>query len=146
MTREEFISNGVAWHGSAVGWQSALARTLDVAPRTIRRAVADGPSDRLAAALLRLLGDGVPVRVPAEWIFGDGSDGCEYLFHTLTPRFHCLVIPEEDYPDFAGQTDSDYQVGDCWLAGFHWIDRRPDNLAQWMERAADALERFSIPR
>lgn len=143
MTREEFISNAVAWHGSAIGWQAALARRLDVDQRTIRRAVKDGPTDRLAAALLRLLGDGVPVRVPAEWVCGDGSDGREYLVHTMAPRFLCLVLTEDEYDDFEHQTDGDYQVDDCWLCGFQWIDRRPENIALWMERAADALEGFS---
>ena len=143
MTREEFISNGVAWHGSAVGWQSALAKALQVEPRTIRRAVADGPSDRLAAALLALLGDGVPVRIPAEWICGEGSDGVEYLVHTMAPRFFCAVLNQEEYVDFAHQSDGDYDVDDCVLCAFHWIDRRPENLAYWMERAADALESFA---
>ena len=142
MTREEFISNGVAWHGSAVGWQAALARALEVEPRTIRRAVADGPSDRLARALLRLLGDGAPVLVPAEWICGDGSDGREYLVHVMSPRFLCLVLTEGEYDAFEQQSDGDYQTGGAWLCGFHWLDRRPDDLAHWMERAADALERF----
>ncbi|WP_414902475.1 hypothetical protein ACMT1E_04395 [Sphingomonas flavalba] len=142
MTREEFISNGVAWHGSAVGWQSALARTLDVDARTIRRAVKDGPTDNLARRLLGLLGDGAPVRVPAEWICGDGSDGREYLVHTMSPRFLCLVLSEDEYDAFEPQSDGDYQVDEQWLCAFHWIDRRPDNLAQWMGRAADALEAF----
>lgn len=142
MTREEFIANGVAWHGSAVGWQPALARALNVRSDTIRKAVKDGPSDGLARALLGLLGDGVPVRVPAEWICGDGSDGVEYLVHTLSPRFFCAVLNESEYDDFAHQSDGDYQVDGQWLCAFHWIDRRPDNLAYWMERAADALEMF----
>ena len=145
MTREEFTSNGVAWHGSAVGWQAALARALGVEPRTIRRAVADGPTDRLAAALMALLGDGVPVRVPAEWICGDGSDGCEYLVHTMSPRFLCLVLTEDEYEIFEHQSDGDYQVDDCWLCGFQWIDRRPENIAVWMERSADALDQFNTP-
>jgi len=142
MTREEFISNGVAWHGSAVGWQSAIAHALDIDTRTIRRAVKDGPSDKLARALLALLGDGAPVRVPAEWICGDGSDGREYLVHLISPRFACLILTEEEYGAFEYQSDGDYQVDSQWLCAFHWMDRRPDNLSQWMERAADALEEF----
>lgn len=142
MTREEFISNGVAWHGSAVGWQAALARALEIDQRTIRRAVKDGPSDKLARALLRLLGEGVPVRVPAEWIRGEGNDGYEYLVHTMSPRFLCLVLSENEYEDFAHQSESDYQADGTWLCGFHWIDRRPESLSLWMERAADAVERI----
>lgn len=141
MTRAEFISNGVAWHGSAVGWQSALSRSLGVDARTIRRAVADGPSDRLAAAMLALFGDTAPARVPAEWICGDGSDGLEYLVHTMSPRFLALVLTEEEYA-MRVQADGDYWTGTAWLAAFHWIDRRPDNLAYWMERASDALDGF----
>ncbi len=143
MTREEFISNAVAWHGSAIGWQSALARAIGVDPRTIRRAVKDGPSVEVAAGLMALFGDSAPARVPAEWICGDGSDGREYLVHTLSPRFLCLVMTEDEYENFDHQRDGDYQVGGSWLCGFHWIDRRPDNLAMWMEHAADALEGFA---
>ncbi|SNT19169.1 hypothetical protein [Sphingopyxis indica] len=143
MTREDFISNGVAWHGSAVGWQVALARALDVDARTIRRAVKDGPTDRLARAVLALFGDSAPARVPAEWICGDGSDGSEYLVHVLSPRFLCLVLTEDEYRLFDGQKDGDYWTGTAWLTGFHWIDRRPEDLARWMERASDALDHFS---
>lgn len=143
MTREEFIANGVAWHGAAVGWQSALARALDVDPRTVRRAVKDGPSAALAREMLRLMGDGVPVRVPSEWICGDGIDGHEYLVHTISPRFLCLVLTEEEYEEFDHAGEGDFFTGTAWLAGFHWIDRRPDNLAQWLDRAADALDRFT---
>ncbi|HQS95075.1 MAG: hypothetical protein B7X90_01845 [Novosphingobium sp. 17-62-19] len=143
MTREEFISNAVAWHGSVIGWQSTLSRALDVDQRTIRRAVKDGPTDNVAAALLGLLGDGVPVRVPAEWICGDGSDGGEYLVHTMSPRFLCLVLTEDAWQAFEHQSEGDYQVGDSVLCAFQWIDRRPDNIAMWMERAADALEGFA---
>jgi hypothetical protein len=85
MTREEFISNGVAWHGAAVGWQRALAHALDINPETVRKAVKHGPSENLAAALLRLFGETAPARVPAEWICGDGNDGREYLVHTISP-------------------------------------------------------------
>ena len=142
MTREEFISNGVAWHGSAVGWQPTLARALNVRGDTIRKAVKDGPSDSLACALLGLMGDGALVRVPAEWVCGDGSDGVKYLVHTLSPRFFCAILTEDEYEDFTHQSDGDYQVDEQWLCAFYWIDRRPDNLAYWMERAADALEAF----
>ena len=142
MTREQFISNAVAWHGSAVGWQSALSRALGVDQRTIRRAVKDGPTDRLGAALMALLGNGVPVRVPAEWICGDGSDGVEYLVHTMSPRFLCAVLTDEEYNDLPYQAEGDYQAGGQVLCAFQWIDRRPDDLAMWMERAADALETF----
>lgn len=142
MICEEFIANGVAWHGSAAGWQSALARALKVDPRSIRYAVKDGSSDRLFAALLNLLGDGVPVRVLAEWICGDGLDGCEYLVHTLSPRFFCFVLMDSEYVEFGHQSDGDYEVDGQWLCGFHWIDRRLENLSMWMERAADALESF----
>lgn len=142
MTRDEFISNGVAWHGSAVGWQSALARALDVESRTIRRAVADGPSDRLARALLALFGDSAPPRVPAAWVCGDGSDGREYLVHLHSPRFACLVLAEDEYQAFEPKHASDYWTGDAWLAAQHWIDRRPEAFAAFMERASDALESF----
>lgn len=143
MTRDEFVSNGVAWHGSAIGWQAALARALDVDSRTIRRAVADGPSDKLGRALLGLFGDAGPSRVPAEWISGDGSDGYEYLVHVARPRFLCLTLTDSEYDTFTGKSDGDYENDGQWLCGFHWIDPRPDNLAALMERACDALDGFA---
>ncbi len=143
MTREEFVATGTAWHGSAIGWQAALARALDVERRTIGRAVKDGPSDKLARALLGLLGDSAPVRVPAEWICGDGNDGREYLVHTLSPRFLCLVLTDSEYDAFDHQSPADFHAGGIWLCGFHWIDRRPDDVVFWMENAADAVDRFS---
>lgn len=60
MTREDFVSAGIAWNGSSVGWQGALSRALGVNSRTIRRAVAEGPSDNLARALLDLIDDSIP--------------------------------------------------------------------------------------
>jgi hypothetical protein len=59
------------------------------------------------------------------------------------PRFLCLALTDDEYAAFAHQSDGDYQLDGMWLCGFHWIDRRPDNLSMWMERAADALESFS---
>lgn len=143
MTRDEFVANGIAWHGSAVGWQSALARALGVRTDTIRKACKDGPSDALAAAVMELFGEAVPTRVPAEWICGDGSDGREYLVHTLAPRFLCLVMTDEEYADFEHQAEGDFMSEDFVLCGFHWIDRRPSNYANLMERAADAVESFT---
>lgn len=143
MTREEFISNGVAWHGSAVGWQSALARALDVDSRTIRRAVTDGPSDNLARALLDLIGDSAPVRVPAEWVCGDGSDGREYLIRLRPPRFLCLVLADEEYEAFEPKSGADYETDGQVLCAFQWIDRRPDNLTSILESACDALDEFT---
>ena len=142
MTREEFIANSVAIVGTSVGWQTKLARRLSIDSRTIRRAVADGPSDKLAGQLLKIIGESAPQNIHAEWICGDGSDGREYLIHTRFPRFRCLVIAAEDKYDFAADDGVKFQCGDMMLSGFYWTDPMPQDLAHWMERAADALEGF----
>lgn len=113
----------LGWTGKTVGSADYHARMEEVA---------------------RALGNRWPVlhmmRGTAEWICGPGSDGHEYLVHTMSPRFLCLVLTEDEYGVFAHQTDGDCEADGMWLCGFHWIDRRPDDLAMWMERAADALE------
>ncbi len=115
---------------------------MGIEPRTIRRAVKDGPSDNLAAALLALMSETSPQAVHAEWIVGTGDDHREYLIHTTRPRFTCLVVlPGDDY-DLANDDGIKYGSGDTTLAGFVWLDRVPDNLSMLMERACDALERI----
>ena len=142
MTRDEFKANGVAIVGTSVGWQTKLARRLSIDSRTIRRAVADGPSDKLARLLLSVIGESAPQNMHAEWVCGDGSDGREYLIHTRFPRFRCLVIAAEDEYDFAADDGVKFQCGDMTLAGFHWSDPMPLDLTHWVELAADALEGF----
>lgn len=143
MTREDFIANGMALHGSAVGWQTGIARRLGVDSRTIRRAVANGPSDKLAAALLALMGETAPQLMHAEWICGDGDDGREYLIHTRHPRFRCIVLADDLDEPLEKDDGVQFQAGDTTLCGFHWIDPKPHDLVRWMERAADALDGFA---
>lgn len=143
MTRDDFVSSGIAWHGSSVGWQSALARALGVESRTIRRAVAAGPSDNLARALIDLIGNSVSARVPAEWVCGDGSDGRKYLIHLRFPRFLCLILTEAEYEGFPQKSGSDYKADGQVLCAVQWIDRRPDDPVPILDAARDALGKFT---
>lgn len=145
MTRDEFIQNSIALIGTAVGWQSEIARRLGVSDRYIRLIVAgDRPvNDGIAKDLLSLLGESAPQMIHAKFVLGVGSDGREYLIHTHHPRFQCLVIPD-------GTTKSDYDLEKdagvqftsmgYTLAGFIWSDRMPDNITMLMESACDFID------
>lgn len=141
MTRDEFVSNAVALVGGGHGWQTRLAERLGVDSRTVRRAIKDGPSDRLAAHLRACLGESAPQGIVAEWIVGVGDNGRDYLIHTRSPRFVCEIRPDGDEsPEDDGVK---YTNGDEVLCAFVWQDPMPDALSIWMERACDALDRIA---
>lgn len=140
MTRDEFTSNAIALVGGGHGWQSRLARRLDVNDRTIRRAVANGPSDSLARLLLEVIGEVAPQGVLPEWILGTGNDGREYVIHTYRPRFTCRIVAQGDDYDEASDDGVKYQNGDDMLCQFVWHDTRSDNLAALLERACNTID------
>jgi hypothetical protein len=143
MTREEFIHNSVALVGTSVGWQAKIARQLNVSDRYIRLIVAgDRPvNDGIAKDLLDLMGESAPQLIHAKWVLGDGSDGREYLIHTHHPRFQCLVIPDNE-SDYNLSADAGVQYGPdgYTLAGFIWLDHKPDNITQLMESVCDFID------
>lgn len=145
MTREEFISNAVALVGGGYGWQTRLAELLGISDRTIRRVCSPGgihPTGGMIRAINEAMGEASNSVRHAEWICGDGDDGREYLIHTSFPKFRCLVIAGGDDYDLGADDTGVFQNGEQWLAGWVWIDKRPDNFAYWAEQAANALEGF----
>jgi len=141
MTKDEFIQNAVALHGSSIGWQSSTARSLNIADRTVRRIVKGEQlvSEGIAKDLLTLLGEAAPQIIHAEWILGTGSDDREYLTHTRYPRFQCLVLENDSDYNFDKDAGVQYGFEDIRLCGFLWHDKIPENLTQVLERACDFI-------
>ena len=158
LTPPELAALGTAAFGHQ--WQSALARTLSVSDRTVRRWAAgsspipDTLEDELAAAL-GWTKRGRPDWPRDQWIIGDGVETAsntrrEYIIHTRKPRFMARVIaldeltgepqPDEGDTDFSGVV---FQAGpDSQFCEIVWIDPPPAGrkLSALMESAADALE------
>lgn len=153
MTPDEFIRLSVQWHGSALGWQAALARALDVEPRSIRRFAQHGPPEGVARDLRSMLGERAPQGVHARFVLGFGEDGREYIHHSKAPRFTAMVVPIDpatDEPQTEYGIDQDdgvqYRAGTDLICALHWIDRMPDDpvtISRLMDDAADAITRIS---
>lgn len=160
-TPEEFCTFGMALHGSSHGWQSALARMLNVNRRYIAYlASGDRPvTENIQREMMALAGvtDSEGLAWPRdEWIEGDGlghgpdgSTGRRYLIHARPPRFIARVVeidelteqPEPDEDPVDTTSGVAYRVNpSLLLCEIQWIDRAPADLVALMEAAADAIE------
>lgn len=158
MTAEEFRALGLALYGH--GWQSALARALDVNVKTVGRwASGSTPIDKnewLMGRLAELTGSTEAVNkaeFPRDaWIIGDGAgkdlDGAraEYIVHTKFPRFIARIVDESGE---APEQEADTLTGVVYaldentvLCEFVWHDRppAPAEMTRLMEAACDAID------
>lgn len=163
MTPAEFKRLGARLYDGAHGWQTALARALDVPSRKVRKWIAgeadvpDGVAQQLRAAVAALGdGPGVPIdsapppgiAQPPEWIVGvdahDGRDDApEYIVHTRRPRFIAAVIDEDE----AGLSLSPrvFAHAGMALADIAWLDGEPDGswdsdeAKRWYALALEAV-------
>jgi len=158
MNADEFTSAALALLRSSVGWQSAIARRLDVDSRLVRRWLAVGQTppwvdDKLA----KMVGARDISPWPRdEWLIGDGvtADGRrrEYIVHLAAPRFVARIVecddsgpcPNEEPADTVSGTvyviDGD-DFGETVLCEVDWIDEVPvGQMAQLLEAAADAID------
>lgn len=154
MTADDFVASSIALLRSSVGWQTAIARKLGVAPRTVRRWLRAGATPDWVDARFRgwLGADAGPALARDEWIVGDalGDDGRrrEYIVHARPPRFIARVVacdddglplPDEEPASVAGVT---YSTDDSLLCEVVFIDEvAPGEIARLLDAAADALDR-----
>jgi hypothetical protein len=102
MTADKFAAAAIALLRSAVGWQSAIARHLDVDSRTVRRWLTDGQTPSwVEGKLAELIGARDISPWPRdEWLIGDAvtADGRrrEYIAHLVPPRFVARIVECDD--------------------------------------------------
>jgi hypothetical protein len=150
MTPAEFQDTAIALLGSAVGWQSAIARRLGIGTQTVRRWLASGKIPPSAEQrLAEITGRTDPAALPRdEWIIGDASSGREYVYHARPPRFLARVVmcndrglPELNEAPVDIVSGVVYASDDYMLAEIDWIDEvAPGEVAKWLEAAADAID------
>lgn len=155
MTVDDFTSTSIALLRSAVGWQSAIARRLNVDSRQVRRWLAQAKIPPwVDAALGELIGATDMAPWPRdEWLIGSarGADGKhrEYIMHLQPPRFVTRVVVADD----DGVVPPDEQPVDILsgivyaadestvLCEIDWIEPvAPGEHVKWLEAAADAME------
>ena len=161
-TSQEFRALGLALHGGAHGWQSALARRLGVSDRTVRRWASGETSisSRIQSEIMALTGTSDPpesVFHRDEWIVGDGAPHeaggrREYVVHAWPPRFICraVEVDEDSGKPAVYEGEADLLTGIVYqadpttmLCEFQWIDYPPSGekfLTDLLESAVDALE------
>jgi hypothetical protein len=158
MTADEFTSVAVALLRSSVGWQSAIARRLDVDSRIVRRWLKDGQTppwvDRKLSELIGA--QDISPWPRDEWLIGDAvtADGRrrEYIVHLEVPRFVARIVdcddtgpcPHEEPADTVSGTvyvvDGD-DFGETVLCEVNWIDDVPvGQMTQLLEAAADVID------
>lgn len=166
MNSDEFTAASIAILRSALGWQTAIARRLNIEPRTVRRWIQAGETPAwVDQKLANLMGGLTASPWPRdEWIIGDGVTGDgrnrEYIMHVAPPRFvaRIVAVDEHDAPEDS-DLPADIVSGTVYradpetlLCEIDWIDQPdPGAVTQLLEAAADAIERqaladdFSIP-
>lgn len=157
MTPADFRATSIAALGTAVGWQSEIARRLGVTARMVRYWMAgDRPiPDDMEARLAEIIG-AADLRSPFprdKWLIGDafGGDGRrrEYIAHLQAPRFVArIVMVDEDGLPLAGEEPADTLSGVVWssddylICEIAWIDEPPPaRIAALLEAASDAIEK-----
>ena len=156
MTPEDFRATSIAALGSAVGWQTAIARRLGVTARMVRYWMAGDrpiPAD-MEARLAELIGaaDRRALFPRDEWLIGDtlSADGRrrEYIAHLKAPRFvaRIVMVDAEGLP-LAEEEPADILSGVVWSSGDYllcevaWIDAPPPSrIAAIFEAASDAID------
>lgn len=161
MNATEFETAAVAIIGTAIGWQSKIARRIPsrdgkhVSVRQVQRWIAaDRVPEWAEKELLRLMGGAERSPFPRdEWVVGDAVTGDgrrrEYIIHLQEPRFCARVVeidddglplPEHEPADVtAGIT---YQAFEgTLLCEIEWWDQpKAGQVTMLMEAAADALD------
>jgi hypothetical protein len=158
MNAEQFQSTAIAILRSAVGWQSAIGRKLDVEPRTVRRWIKAGETPGwVDEKFADWTGHSDITAWPRdEWVVGEalGQDGRvrEYIVHSQPPRFVARVVAldgdggilEDQHPadTLSGVVYSSDEFTE--LCEIDWIDEvAPGETVKWLEAAADALNEYS---
>lgn len=158
MNALEFQNASIAILGTAVGWQSKIARKMGKPIRTIQRWVAaDAVPDWATEQLREMMGGTDRSPFPRdEWLIGDalGDDGQmrAYVMHMQTPRFVArLVEVDDDGLPVEGEEPADILTGIVYqidegsvLCEIEWIDQpKAGEVTQLMEAAGDAIELMS---
>ena len=155
MTRAEFAAASIALLRSSVGWKTAIAKRLDIEPRTVYRWLQAGETaDWVDGRLAELMGGlGAAPWPRDEWVIGDGvtADGRarEYIIHTVAPRFIARIVAvDDDGAPEDGEVPADIVAGvvyqanpETLLCEIEWIDEvDPGSVTHLLEAAADAKE------
>ena len=154
MTPEEFTSTSIAILRTVVGWQSAIARRLNVDSRTVRRWLKAGEipgwvDDRLKEMIGAADHTGWP---RDEWVLGDirteNGGRREYIVHLQYPRFAARIVTcdengaavEKDQPaDLVSGVVYQISPEECFCE-IDWINPvKPGEVVKWLEAAADAV-------
>lgn len=154
MNAQQFTATSIALLRSAIGWQSAIARRLDVQPRQVRRWLAAGETPEwVDQKVAELIGSNDIAPWPRdEWLIGDalGGDGRrrEYIMHLQPPRFVArIVMCDDDGLPLHDERPADvvsgvvYSTDDAVLCEVEWIEPvAPGEHAKWLEAACDAID------
>lgn len=126
------------------GWQTKLAKLLDINPRTVRRW---SSGDCLLPHWVKERVVRMDSRLSDEWIVGDGTKDCkEYLVHTVYPMFICKVACTEEEIEKASIKGITYDGNSGFFHSFDWIDRPPlteEDLIKLLQEADNAI--LSLP-
>ena len=131
-TPQEFRALGLALHGGAHGWQSALARRprgLVTAPCVAGHLAETPIPSRIQSEIMPLTGPNDPpesVLHRDDWIVGDGppheaGSRREYVVHAWPPRFICraVEVDEDSGKPAIDEGEADLLTGIVYQAEFN---------------------------
>lgn len=170
MDIDKFQSAAIALLGTAIGWQTKIARLLKISDRTVRKWLqSEEIPDWVEKEFAKLMGleDLSPYPRDA-WIVGDSVDNNgnrrEYIYHAQFPRFIARIVALDEDDDAIDEDDvvldgrrvlmSELPVDlngvvnqadeDTVFCEIDFIDHFGSVEAQkWLEAAADYLEKYN---
>ncbi len=121
-------------------WQTKLARSLGVNPRTVRRwASGEVPIPPTVAAHLGAR-PAIAREYPDEWLMAsDPDEEREYVIHLATPRFVGMIVEDQDLSE--GTTLS---LRDETVSRITWIDPPPADLLPIIRSLQKAMDGYSL--
>jgi len=137
MRIEEFRAICIARFGE--GWQTKLALSLGVNPRTVRRwSSGDVPIPPAVAAQLGAR-PAIAQGYPDEWLIAaDPDEQREYVIHLASPRFIGMILDEEMAE---GVT---LALRDEIVGRITWIDPPPADLLPLLRSLQKAIDIYSV--
>jgi hypothetical protein len=121
MTPDEFTVTSIALLRSGLGWQSAIAKRLNVDSRVVRRWLKDRHiPEWVEGKLVELTGARDISPWPRdEWLIGDGITGDghkrEYIAHLVPPRFTARIVECDDTGPCPHEDPADVTSGTVYV-------------------------------
>lgn len=137
MTPAELSAICIARYGEH--WQTKLAHSLGINPRTVRRWASGDVSVPPAVAAQLGARPAIAQDYPDDWLVAsDPDEEREYVIHLACPRFIGMILAEDEIVE--GTT---FALRDETIGHITWIDPPPADPLSLLRSLQKAVDRYS---